>query len=161
MRSLLLYKEIEHENNDTRTSILVLLGILVIFLILMICSTWPHKIAYVLLVLFIFPDEFERIHTWLHTFIDKHPFWDFLYSEFYAWILLIYGVIGVIETFIRIITIDPDFTIRGWIMEEIKVYRMLHDPKYGQKMLGADYIPMEERGGKWAKKAEKQKKRQK
>lgn len=127
--------------------------LIIVFIVLMIFSTWPHKICYVLLVLFVLPDEFKWIHNWLHGIVERHPFWDFIYSEAFAWFLLIYGGIGVIETAIRIF--QPWFTIRWWIWKEIMVYRILHDRSYGQKVMGADYIPPEERGGKWAKKEEK------
>lgn len=114
---------------------------LIVFIVLMIFSTWPHKIGYVLLLIFIIlPSEFDGTHAWLQGFIDKHPFLDFLYSDVFQWILLIYGVIGVIETFFRLPFIDPDFTIRWWVSMKIDTYRILHDPVYGKKVMGEDYI---------------------
>jgi len=111
---------------------------LIVFIVLMIFSTWPHKIGYILLLIFImFPSE---VDAWMQGSIDMHSFGKFLHSDVFWWVLLIYGAVGVIETFFRIIFIDPDFTIRGWIMEEIKVYRILHDPVYGKKVMGEDYI---------------------
>lgn len=112
---------------------------LIVFIVLMIFSTWPHKIGYILFLIFIIlPSEFDGTHAWIHGFIDKHPFWDFLYSDVFQWILLIYGVIGIIETAIRIF--QPWFTIWWWIRKEIEVYRILHDPVYGKKVMGEDYI---------------------
>lgn len=116
---------------------------LIVFIVLMIFSTWPHKIGYLLLLVFHMPNEFEKTRGWLEPFFEKHPLLDYVYSDVFLWILLIYGAIGIIETFFRLPFIDPDFTIRWWISMKIDTYRILHDPVYGKKVMGADYIEPE------------------
>lgn len=141
--------------------LLVFFGIMALFIALMIFASWPHKIGYVLFIIF-FLGEMDKLGEIINTFVVKHPFWEFIYSDWFAWLLLIYCGIGIIETIIRLLF--PGFMfevfIAEYIIDKIKVYRILHDPAYGQKVMGDDYIPMEERGGKWAKKAAKMKKKE-
>lgn len=139
-------------------ALLIIVGGIILLIFLMIKSTWLHRIGYVLLmVLVVMPNDFDNIRAWLQSFTDSHPAFNFIWGEVFAWILLIYGIIGVPEAIMRIF---GDFTFREfiweWISCEIYAWRVLHDEKFGRKEMGADYIEPELR--ERAKKATSKKK---
>lgn len=119
--------------------------IIAVFIFLMIKSTWLHRIGYILLLaLVITPSDFETVRGWLQSFTDHYPLFDFVWQEWFSWILLIYGIIGVPEAIMRLFgPVTFREFIWEWIYCKIYAWRVLHDEKFAKKVMGADYIEPE------------------
>ena len=112
--------------------LLVFFGIMALFIALMIFASWPHKIGYVLFIIF-FLGEMDKLGEIIDTFVVKHPFWEFIYSDWFAWLLLIYCGIGIIETIIRLLF--PGFMFEVFIAKWIMVRIMACDTRKYKELL--------------------------
>lgn len=98
---------------------LTILLVLVVSVFIFHLSSLAHKAGYVLFIICFFALASETIQGKIEKVIEKNDVFNILY-ELLLWVLVIYGIIGIVEAVIRIFS--SNFTFGHFIVSTYKKY---------------------------------------